>query len=225
MGNENTLDHVPAWRAGAGGGAIASLGQFIGGTFNDAISHIFSGEYRIAMTQFGSFLIGATIMALAGAVIAYFLQAKTKNRWTLFLAGAAFTSIGTTALPGINKLMKRVDIAPISVAYGATDTTTCNEPNFSILTGVKQFFGLDETAYRVIAGSFKSRYEAEALANKINKEDPSLAAFVGERAPCNEFYPVIVGPPASTLEEAKKTESKALKLDSIPGAYISKRSN
>lgn len=224
MAEGKSLDHVPAWVAGAGGGAIASVGQFVGGTFNDCVTHLFAGEYRASMSLFGIFLVGALIMAGAGAVVGFFLEAKTKNRWTLFLAGAAFTSIGTTALPGINKFIKMVDIAPISEAYAA-DKTTCFNPNLSLVAGLKQFFGLDENSYRVVVGSFKDRNTAQALADKLNKEDYSLRAFVGERAACNDFYPVIVGAAATTLEQAQKTQDKVLTLEFVPGAYISKRSN
>ncbi len=216
------LDHIPAWVCGAAGGMIAALGQFIGQTFNEVIQHIADGETNVAMTQIGAFLIGTGLMAITGAVVAHFLQARTENRWALFLAGAAATSIGTTALPGFAKLVKRVDIAPITMAY-ASDGSKCDEAQFSLGTGVLQFFGLTKSGYRVVVGSFKDTNEAQALAEKINKQDSTLHAFVGERAPCNEFYPVIVGPATSTLAEAQKTETKVLKLESIPGAYISKR--
>jgi SPOR domain len=224
MAEGKSLDHVPAWLAGAGGGAVASVGQFVGGTFNECITHLFAGEFRIGMSQFGIFLVGALIMAGVAAVVGFFLEAKTKNRWTLFLAGAAFTSIGTTALPGISKFIKMADMAPISIAYAA-EKPICDDVNFSFATGLKKFFGLEETSYRVVVGSFKRTNDAQALADKLNKEDPSLKAFVGERAPCNEFYPVIVGPASGTLEQAQKTQNKVLTLEFVPGAYISKRTN
>jgi hypothetical protein len=215
------LDHLPAWVCGGGGGAIASFAQFLGTTFNECIDHLLAGD-PIGMVQLKAFLIATAALSFCGGVIAYFMQAKTQNRWAWFLAGAAATSIGTTALPGLNKLIKRVDIAPISVAYAA-DNAACINANFSIGKGLKQFFGLEETSYRVVVGSFKRISDAQALADKLNKEDPSLKAFVGERAPCNDFYPVIVGPSVSTIEQAQKTQDKVLTLESVPGAYISKR--
>jgi len=224
MEHDTTLKHVPAWRAGAGGGAVASIGQFIGTTFNDCITHFFAADYHLAMIQVGTFLIGGSIMALAGAVIAYFMQAKTQNRWALFLAGAAFTSMGTTALPGINKLIKRVEIAPISVAYAA-EQNQCDDIPSSLVISLKQFFGLDENGYRVVVGSFKNSKDAQNFADKLNTEDSSLKAFVGDRAPCNEFYPVIVGPSATTLDQARNIQAKVLKLQSVPGAFISRRTN
>src|SRR5580700_996700 len=202
------LAHVPAWLSGAAGGATASLGQFIGTTLLDTMDNLFAGEIYAAMIKTVSFLIGSGLMALAGAVVAYFLQAKTKNRWALFLAGAAATSIATTALPGFAKLVRRVDIAPISVAFAQAADGGCSETSSpSIRDGVRQFFGLDSSNYRVVVGSFKNFKDAQILADKINNAtNHSLNAFVDKRASCNSFYPVIVGPPSTTLDNAKQVQ-------------------
>jgi hypothetical protein len=82
---------------------------------------------------------------------------------------------------------------------------------------------LDFSNYRVVVGSFKNPTDAQALANKINDRDRSLGAIVGEKAPCNDFYPVIVGPQSTTLDMAKKVQEKVLMLDFVPGAFISRR--
>src|ERR1700741_1281477 len=95
-----SLEHVPAWVAGAWGAVVASIGRFPGTTlFDDCLSNLFAGEVFQAMTQFGSFLISAAFMALGGAVFARFLQVKTSNRWTLFWSTAVFVSVGAAALP------------------------------------------------------------------------------------------------------------------------------
>jgi MFS family permease len=220
------LAHIPAWRCGAAGGAIAALGQFIGTTLLETWDHFIAGETRAGLAQVGAFVIGAILMAVAGSVVAFFLQAKTQNRWALFLAGAAATSIATTALPGLAKLAKRVEISPISTAYAQAADGGCKvDFGYSVGDGLKQFFGLDDSGYHVVVGSFKRYSDAQALVSKINSEDSSLKAAVGDKAPCNDYYAVIVGPTASTLDEAKKIQSKVLKLDSVPAAYISKRTN
>jgi hypothetical protein len=217
------LAHIPATASGAAGGAVAGLGQFIGTTLPDTLSSLFAGELALSMIQFASFLIGTTMMAIAGAVVAFFLQSKTQSRWALFLAGAAATSIGTTALPGLAKLVKRVDLAPITVAH-AEEQPTCDwQTKISLGRGLKEFFGLDFANYRVVVGSFKNHSDAVALAKKINDKDRSFGAFVDEKAPCNEFYPVIVGPRSTTLEDAKRIQEKAFGLDFIPGAFVSRR--
>jgi hypothetical protein len=217
------LAHIPAPISGGAGGAVAGLGQFVGTTLPDTLSNLFAGEFSLAMIPLVSFLIGTAMMALAGAVVAFFLQSRTQSRWALFLAGAAAISIGTTALPGFARLVKRVDLAPITVAY-AEEQSICDwQTNISLGRGLKQFFGLDFANYRVVVGSFKNRSDAIALANKINDKDRSFGAFVDEKAPCNEFYPVIVGPRSTTLEQAKKVQDKVLNLDFIPGAFVSRR--
>ena len=192
--SNDPLAHVPAWISGAAGGAVASLGQFVGSTLSSTLDFFYIGESQAAMNKLYSFGIGAIIMAACGAVVAFFLQSRTQNRWALFLAGAAATSIGTTALPGFAKLVNMVDIAPISIAHAA-DQTSCNDSSNSIISGVKQFFGLDTFDYRVVVGSFKSRVDAEALANKINATDSSLRAFVGDKAPCNDFSQLLLDRP------------------------------
>ena len=94
--------------------------------FDEGIGNFFAGEAMLGMKVLGISLIGTFLMALCGATIGFFLQAKTQNRWTIFLACAAFTSIGATGLPGIKNLLKQVDIAPISTAYAAGDDIMFN---------------------------------------------------------------------------------------------------
>jgi SPOR domain len=228
---KDPLEHISAKVSGAAGGATAGLGQFIGTTFNDTIDHVFAGEVYAAMNQACAFLIGTTLMAVAGAVVAFFLQSKTQSRWALFLAGAAATSIGTTALPGLAKLVKRVDLDPISISYAQIPTPymqpsepgLCPSTSVTISTSLRQFFGFDDGAYRVVVGSFKNSADAQTLANKINAADNSFHAFVGPKAPGNDFFPVIVGPVFTTLDDAKRIQNRVLSLDFIPGAYISRR--
>jgi hypothetical protein len=219
------LAHIPAWQCGAAGGAAASLGQFIGTTLLDTLGRFTNGDYRGVIIQMISFVIATGLIAFAGAVVAYFFQSKTQNRWALFLAGAAATSIGTTALPVFQKLMLRADIAPISVAYAQTSPTACNEPSISVWGGLKQFFRLDDAGWRVVVNSYPTFGEAEDEAHKLNLVDPSLHAVPGERAPCNKNYPVIVGPASSTLAEAKELQAKILSMNNpaLAGAYVSKR--
>lgn len=215
----------PAWRAGAGGGAIASAGQFAGSTtFDECLGNLFSGEIILAMKLVGIFLIATALMSACGACVAYFLQVKTQSRWTLFLAGAAATSIGTTALPGIKNLLKRVDLAPISTAYAANEKECNDNSDITIFGGLKDFFGLTDAGYRVVIGSVKKPTDADAIINKVKSQDPSLKVSVGERAPCNDFYPVIVGPATNSLTEAKKLQTKVQKLDIGADTFISNRS-
>ena len=77
--------------------------------------------------------------------------------------------------------------------------------------GLKDFFGLTDAGYRVVIGSVKKRMDAAAIINKVMSQDPSLKVSVGERAPCNDFYPVIVGPATNSLNEAKKITDQGSK--------------
>lgn len=220
----NALDHISAKAAGAWGGIFASGVQFWSSTLDDFVTAAFSLDF-LAVKLFVAFLIGLGGYAFFGGLFAYFLQALTQSRLSWFLAGALATSTPVNTLPVAIKFLKRVDLSPISSAY-AQESKPCDDiTRFTILDGLKQFFGLDEPGYRVVVGSFKRTSDAQAFANKINSEDSSLNAFVGNRAPCNDFYPVIVGPYSSSLYDAKKTLNKALALESKPSAYISKRPN
>jgi hypothetical protein len=214
------LEHIPAWLCGAAGGAMASLGQFVGATLPDLVDRTLHGDFYSVMNQCISFLICTAGFVFVGGVAAYFLQSKTQNRWNLFLIGAVFTSVGVQALPGAKRLLKLADLSPISVAYAQTQAPASSCP-ITIVGGIKQFLRLDDNGYRVVVGSFKNHNDAVVLANKINAADSMLHAFVADKYPGNDFYAVVAGPPSTTLDEAEKIQNKVLTLDFVPGAFIS----
>lgn len=210
---------------------MASIGQFVGVTLPDLVNRALVGDIRSAVNQVISFLICTAGFALVGGVVAYFFQSRTQNRWALFLIGAVFTSVGVQALPGAKKLIKMADI-PIASAYAQTQASpdSCKLPPVTIIGGIKQFLRLDDNGnngsggYRVVVGSFKDYNSAEALAAKINSNDPSLHPSVADKFQGSDYYAVVVGPPSATFDEAKKIQSKVRSLDYIPGAFISKPS-
>jgi len=211
----------PFW-CGAAGGSMGSLGQFFGTTAPDFVERMLTFDSRGAMIQFSSFIICTIGFAFVGGVAAYFLQSKTQNRGSLFLIAAVFTSVGVQALPTVKKVLKLVDVSPISVAYAQAPLTASGScPPISIEGGIKQFLRLDRNRYRVVVGSFQSHGDALALANKINAADATLHAFIADKYPGNDFYAVVVGPPSTTLEDANKIQSKVLKFDFIHDAFIS----
>jgi hypothetical protein len=222
---DDPLAHVPAWLAGALGGAVASLAQFIGGPANDCLAHFFWGDWRDAMRLFAVFLFATSLLMLAGALVGFFVQSRTRSRWTIFLSGATATAIVTMALPGIKPLINKIAEVTVSSAYASDDLTVCSDTSarassVSFGQGLKAFFGLDEPRYRVVVGSFKNQGEGTSLANRIKSADPTLKAYVGERAPCNEYYPVIVSDYVSA-PEAKRIQEKVLKLGFVAGAFLS----
>ena len=174
------------------------------------------------MKLFGVFLVATTLLMVAGALVGYFMQSRTQSRWTIFLAGTTATAIVTMALPGLRPLLNKLADVSISSAYAAEDHLGCSAElnKVSFGEGLKAFFGLDEPRYRVVVGSFKKPDDGSALVNKIKAADPTLQAFVGQKMPCNEYYPVIVSDYVKA-SEAKKIQEQVLKLDFIPGAYLS----
>ncbi|MDO8879039.1 MAG: SPOR domain-containing protein [Pseudolabrys sp.] len=221
----NVLDHITAKRAGALGGFFASGVQFLSSTLDDFITAAFSLD-PIALKLFGSFAIGSLGYAFFGGLFAYFLQVRTQSRFALFLAGAMATTTGVNGLAPIIKFVKRADVSFISTAYAQDikSVSACdNILNFTVLDGLSKFLGLSASGYRVVVGSFKEQREALAFANKINAEKPTNGAFVGERAPCNEFYPVVIGDTTPTLSEAKELQAKLQKQEFGKNAYISYR--
>jgi SPOR domain len=92
----------------------------------------------------------------------------------------------------------------------------------SVFDGVKEVLGIDriEPRYWVIVASKTSRNGAQAVADKINREDPSMRAFVGKRQPNNSYFPVIVGDFNET-SAAEYLKQRALNLNSINEAYLS----
>jgi hypothetical protein len=216
--SNDPLAHVRPSVAGSLGGAAASLAQFIGGSSVEFAEHLLKGELVDAMNVLGIFLFATFLLMCLGGLVGYFLQSKTQSRWMLFLSGATATAIGTMALPVLKPLLRKVDIAPISVAYAAEDSSCERDKTF--VTGLKDFFGLNDPRFHVVVGSFKRREDAAALVAKINAEDPSFGAFVGIPAPCNPHSAVVVSQPL-TLSEAKKVQERARKLNSVDDAFLS----
>jgi hypothetical protein len=219
----NPLAHVRPWLAGGCGGGFSSFAKFFGTTLDDFLSAAFAWDF-LAVKLFAGFLLGLAGYAFCGGVIAYFLQARTHSRWAWFLVAAMMTSAGGTALPGLNKLARLADVAPITTAYADEVKAGCdNINNFTVWDGFIKFLGLSPSGYRVVVGSFKNPSEALAFANRVNAENPSFEAFVGDRAPCNDYYPVVVGKPTDSLSKVKQLQSSVQKLEMGANAYISFR--
>jgi hypothetical protein len=220
MEGEHPLAQMPAWRAGAWGGSASSLAQFIGTNLTDTVGAGFDAEYVFVMKSLTVFGIATIFLGLLGATVSRFMQMRTKDPFTLFLAGASATAILTMAFPAIKPLIKRVDLFPISEARA--DDPCSYRSNFTVGKGLKSFFGLDDPQYRVVVGSFKKPDDAMTLASRVNAADPTLKAVVSDPAPCNDFYAVAVGSGEFfPTETARKVQAKALKVDAISGAYLS----
>jgi hypothetical protein len=218
-------DHIPRWLAGAYGGLAISfaqiIGQSVGPKLADFITH---GEWRNAMTLVLTAAFGIAVLMALGSVVAFFEDEQSRRK--LFLMGVAAPALFAAAAPSVFTLIehKVAEVVTISAAYAADkiEKPECNErEKFSIFDGLKLFFGAsDEPRYRVIVGSFKTTEGAQSMADKINAQDSSLHALIGRKAPCNDYYAVVVSPYVP-LAEAKRVQAKVLKLDSVDDAYLS----
>jgi hypothetical protein len=221
MAVEDHLSHIPRWLAGASGGLAISIAQVVGQGHGpklaDFITH---GEWRNAMTLILTTLFGITILMALGSLVALFEDEDSRRK--LFLMGVAAPALFTAAMPSVFAVVERKvsELAPISTAQAAENTSCDQGGTLSWVDGLKLFFGADEPRYRVIVGSFKSPSDATALVAKVNTEDPSLHAFVAQPAPCNPYYAVVASPylPAA---EAKRVQDHVLKLESVSGAFLS----
>jgi hypothetical protein len=72
----------------------------------------------------------------------------------------------------------------------------------------------------VIVGGYKNKAQADEKAAEVNLEDPTMKAFVGNRKPCNDYYPVVVGD-YLTLADANRLLKKAKELKSADDVYLS----
>lgn len=92
----------------------------------------------------------------------------------------------------------------------------------SVFDGVKEVLGIEaiQPRYWVIVASKPSISDAQAFANSVNSEDPSMQAFVGKQQPDNAFFPVIVGD-FSEAQAAENLRQRALNLNTIKEAYLS----
>ena len=167
------------------------------------------------------FVFTPVLMAIGG-IVAW--ASQERNRMKLLAIGCTAPAlIAPWTSSNISELEQRASM--ISSAYAQDVRAKPISDNYA--KGVKALLGFESPKnkrYWVIIGSEKNLGQAKAFANAINSEDPTLRAFVGQRQPGNEFYPVIVGGDQSylPLEKAKILKERAERLDVIPNdAYLS----
>jgi hypothetical protein len=212
--------HVPRWLAGACGGLAAAIAQIVGQNLGpklaDYVSH---SETQNAMTLIDTAFFGIFVLMVLGSLVSFFEEEE--NRRKLFWMGVAAPALFTAAMPSVFGMIDRnASVAFISPAYAQNEPSCDPRANLSFLDGVKLFFGANEPRYRVIVGSFKDPSDAAQLAAKVNAEDPTVHAFVGNPAPCNPYYAVVASPflPAGA---AKRAQDRVLQLNSVSGAFLS----
>ena len=222
-GTPEAPDHVPRWLAGAYGGLAISIAQFIGQSSGPKLADFLThGEWRNSVNLILTTIFGVAVLMALGSLVAFFEDEKLRRK--LFLMGVAAPALFAAAAPSVFTLIDRhvASLSPISIAYASDKSPECSpRTEFSIFDGLKLFFGAaSEPRYRVIVGSYKNEQDAKKLADKITAEDPSFHAFVGRKAPCNDFYAVVVSQYLE-LTEAKRVLARVSKLKTVDDAYLS----
>jgi len=211
---------------GIAGGFAASTSKILAtdvGQLATLLDHAdMSGIAELRVTIF----IFTPILMFLGGLVAW--ATEETNRMKLLAIGCAAPALvapwttGAVNLPNQDALRDIV----VTTAYAQTGQTG-NAPN-TFLKGVGVLFGfqsVEAQRYWVVVGSYKDEAGAMAFAAAINRLDPTLQAFVGQKQPGNEFFPVIVGGTSGYLpfEEAERLRMQAETLAIVTdgGAYLS----
>lgn len=214
---------------GALGGLSSVLVKFLGQDYSNVVAH----AANLTPDQLLSYKIGYSlltpILMFLGAFIAW---ASEENKRLKLVAIAIAAPAMITTWSGGSKVEEIASINLLSFnVYAqsseneiASDTLVeKSKTTFEkIKDGVGVFFGYgkEPKRYWVIVGSFKNQDSAQQYADRINAENKTLSAWVGEKVPPNQYHPVIVGG-YNLLSEAKVLKEKALMAESINDAYLS----
>jgi hypothetical protein len=215
------LDHIPRWCAGACGGLATLLTKFLS-EHAETVSHLVSdGNYVTAMNYGLGYAVYAPFLIGLGALVAVF--SDEPNRRKLFYLGMVAPALITIVLNG-RTAQKALGEIGVAKAYAQTTSVQTIPDKLSVIEGLKLVLNFKdpEPKFRVVVGSYKSQTEAALKAETIKKENPklSLQVFVGDRAPGNEYYPVVVGGYLS-LNEAISLQESVQKLKAVEGSYLS----
>jgi hypothetical protein len=221
MAVEPHLSRIPRWLAGACGGFAVSIAQIIGQSYVPKFAFFVThAEWQNVMTLMLTGIIGIIVLMALGSIVAFFEDEDSRRK--LFLMGVAAPALFTAAMPSVFTFIesKVGELGLITMAQAAEPPACDQGNNLTVLQGLKLFFGVNQPRYRVVVGSFKNPNDAAELVAKVTAEDPSLHAFVGQPAPCNPYYAVVVSQPLPP-DEAKRVQDKVLQLNSVTGAFLS----
>jgi hypothetical protein len=179
-----------------------------------------------------SYYILVPILVFLGGLVCWAVDET--NRLKLLALGVAAPAMITTFAGGPKSDINQAGnekagwyemINPVTSAFAQSSQPNSQQcPQSSLAEGAKLFFGVGQNVasdkYWVVVGSHKNQAQAESQAAEINKQDPSMKAFVGKRAPCNEYYPVIVGDYLPRVD-AEAIRKKAMKLNAVEDSYLS----
>jgi hypothetical protein len=171
--------------------------------------------------------IGLIVLVFLGCISAWIVhEYDFRKMFWVGLSAPSLFAAGIPPLPAYASVPVQttwIENIGISTANAADDMSSRCVGDTAFVKGFKTFFGVPSERgdrYVVIIGSYRQPERAQARARQINEQEPSLRARVGARACSSDYYPVIVGEPA-TPDEASKTLSRVLKLDIVEDAYLS----
>lgn len=217
MGDEKPISGWGRCAIGAIGGVAAVATKYLGQDHAYFLRLLDLEQYiKINNLWLGYYIMTPLLMFL-GAVVAWAVDEN--NRLKLLAIAVAAPALITTWAGGATSSSKFA-FELIGIAHAQPSPT--NNVSVSVGESLKLWFGIgrDDQKYRVVAGSFKSPEEASILASKINAESPGLNAYVGQRAPGNPYYAVVVSG-YLPYSEAKIVQEKVMKLNAVPDAYLS----
>ena len=210
------LARMPRWLAGSFGGVAAAITKYLG-QHHATVLDLFVADKHAAVINYGlGYAVSTPLLMALGALVALF--STDKNRARLFVMGIAAPALVTT-ISGGKAAQVVADLLPVSSAYAQSPVPE-NPESVSIAQGLRLWFNLTEPKYRVVVGSFKNKTEAALRAEVINKSAPDLGAFVGQKMPNNDFYPVIVGG-FVPVSEALRIKERVLKSNLAQDAFLS----
>jgi hypothetical protein len=140
------------------------------------------------------------------------------------IAGPALvtTWLGGATASGINQPDGKHSWLPSLTTSAWAEDASAQGKDDSFWRGAKIVFGVgkDESRYRVIVGSYKSKAEATSMLEKAKKVAPDLNVFIGEPQPNNEYFPVVASGylPYPAAKKIKDDVSEAL---SVKDVYLS----
>ena len=216
MGEE--LSGITRGIIGCFGGLAAVISKYLGQDHAYYLRLLDLGNQQIKIDNLWlGYKIMSPSLVFLGALLAW---ASYENHRVKLLAIAVAAPALITTWAGGATSANKFAFNFVAPAYAADASIDVGE-KVSVTNGLKLFFGIgkDEERYHVVAGSYKNKTDAALVAEKIIKREPSLNAFIGERRPNNEYYPVIVGDYTS-YSEAAKLKDKVKDLSLTPEPYL-----
>lgn len=226
-GQERSIRGINRFLIGALGGFAAWLSKLLAldaATLGQLVEHqlwVQAAELKV------SIFVILPVLVFLGALVAWLTEESMRMK--LFAIGVSAPAIiapwtAKSVLPEVAMIEQFGFVQPAIAQSGAAPT------NSGVGEGLKFLFGFTPAPnpatqrYWVIVGSHRDLDEAFAGAKAVNNRDPRLNAFVGNRAPDNPFFPVIVGGPGGflPLKEARKLKAYVDSLGVAKGgSYLS----